>query len=104
MTATQLADHLTDDVRQVLAVLHVGQQGGILGLDRLPVHAMHVLEIEAIAEGAPRLIEDLRPFLRIVRRDLHVRRVDGVLQVGLARGDVRDVHLTALEEASLLAA
>ena len=76
MPYSQLADHLANNIIQVQTCFHVRKKGGVFLLDRLPILAMHILQIETIPESTPSLIEDLRPFLRIVYRDLHIRQIN----------------------------
>ena len=98
MTHSQLANHAADDVGEVQAVLDVGQQGGILVVHRLPVHAVHVLEVEAVAIVAPGLVENLVPLLVVVDRGNHVVEVHGLAQVGLAGRQGSDVEVVTLHE------
>ena len=85
VSAGQFGNHRANEVVQVEARLDVGQHHGILLLDGFPVHAVHVLHIEAVAVGTPSLVEDLRPFLLVVYRGYHVAQVYLVVQCYLAR-------------------
>ena len=98
MAHSQFANHAADDVGQIQAVLDIGQQGSIFVVHRLPVHAVHVLEVETVAVGAPGLVEDLVPLLVIIDCSNHVVKVHLVAQVGLAGGERCDIHFAAFQE------
>ena len=100
----KLSDHFTDDIVQVQAALHIGEQHFILRLHRRPVDAVHVFEVETVPEGAPRLIEDLGPFLMPVDVGIETLQVDAFLRGGsLAPGQVCDKGLATGSEQGLLA-
>jgi len=90
VTGVQLPDQLADDVRQVRAVVHVLEQRRILHLHRRPVHAVHVRGVEEVAHLPPRLVEHLPPLGPAVHRDLQVREIQEVLQLGPVGGRVDD--------------
>ena len=103
MAGGQLADHLADHVVQVEAALDVRQQDLVFLLHRRPVDAVHVLEVEAVAERAPGFVEDLGPLLPVVHVGDEVGEVDGLLDAGLAARDVGDADAAALGEQGLAA-
>ena len=76
VTAGDLADHSADHVIEVKTGLDIRQESCILLLDGLPVAAVHILKIVAVAEGSPDLIEDLWPLLSVVNGCVHVIKVD----------------------------
>ena len=76
MTAAQFGNHAADHVVQIQPCLDIRQQNRVLLLDGIPVASVHVFHIIAVAEGAPDLIKNLRPFLGIVHRRIHVRDID----------------------------
>src|SRR5690606_1766773 len=57
----QLADELGDDVVDVLAGDAVGEHLAVLLAEALPVHAVHVLDVEEVALDAVDVVEDLLP-------------------------------------------
>ena len=69
-----------------------------------PVHAVHVLQIEAVAVGAPGFVEDLRPFLGVIDLDLHVRKVDGIIQPDRPAGNVHHVEAAGTRDQGFAAA
>ena len=65
---------------------------------------MHILHIEAVAEGTPSLAENLRPLLSIIHRNAHVGQIHLLAQVGLALRNVCHEETLALLEQCLAAA
>ncbi len=65
----ELADHLVDDVHQLVAVGDVGHQRLVLGAHRVPVGAVQLGIVEAILHATPGVVEHLLPFLRLVDPD-----------------------------------
>ena len=59
VTDGDLGPHVVEQVVQVGAVLHVGQQRAVHGLHLRPVRAVHVLHVEVVALQAPAFVEDL---------------------------------------------
>ena len=78
VTAGDLADHSADHVIEVKTGLDIRQESCILLLDGLPVAAVHILKIVAVAEGSPDLIEDLWPLLSVVNGCVHIVKVNGL--------------------------
>src|SRR5262245_3040666 len=65
----QLADHLVDDVEQLLAVAHVSDQRLVFGARGVPILPVHLRVVEAVFHCAPGVVEHLRPFGRPVTSD-----------------------------------
>ena len=101
VAAGHLGDHLTDDVVHVQAGLGVRDKHFILGLDGLPVASVHVLQVVAVAEGAPDLVIELGPFLGVVHRGDETVQGHFVLQAHLGGGSGH-IHVTSFDEDSLL--
>ena len=78
VTAGDLADHSADHVIEVKTGLDIRQESRILLLDGLPVAAVHILKIVAVTEGAPDLVEDLRPLLGVIHCRVHIVKVNGL--------------------------
>ena len=78
VTAGDLADHSADHVIEVKTGLDIRQESRILLLDGLPVAAVHILKIVAVAERSPDLVEDLRPLLGVIHCRVHIVKVDGL--------------------------
>ena len=87
MSASQFRNHLANHIIEVKAALDVGQQHGILLLDSLPIHPVHILQIEAITVGTPSLIKNLSPLLRIIHRSHHVGEVNLLVGIETTRRD-----------------
>ena len=78
VTAGDLADHSADHVIEVKTGLDIRQESRILLLDGLPVAAVHILKIVAVAERSPDLVEDLRPLLGVIHCRVHIVKVNGL--------------------------
>ena len=104
MATIQLADHLADDVVQVQTSLGIRDEHLVFCLDRIPIHPVHIRQVETVAVSPPCFIENLRPFLRVIDRDLHVRQVHRIAQVCFSRRDIRHINIIALKEERFLAA
>ena len=78
VTAGDLADHSADHVIEVKTGLDIRQESCILLLDGLPVAAVHILKIVAVAERSPDLVEDLRPLLGVIHCRVHIVKVNGL--------------------------
>ena len=78
VTAGDLADHSAYHVIEVKTGLDIRQESCILLLDGLPVAAVHILKIVAVAERSPDLVEDLRPLLGVIHCRVHIVKVDGL--------------------------
>ena len=76
MPGGELGNHLTDYIIEVQARTHVRQQHGVFVFDGLPVASVHVFNVVAVAEGAPDLVEDLRPLLTVVNYGNHIAHWD----------------------------
>ena len=103
MTTVQFADHFTDDVVQIQTCLGIWDKHLIFCFDRIPIYPMHILYIETIAISPPCLIKNLRPFLRIIDRNLHIRQVHRITQVCLSRRNIRHIKSITFEEEHFLA-
>ena len=103
MAAGQLGNHFADYIVQVQAGAHIGQQHLVFCPHALPVAAVHVLQVIAVAESAPHLVEDLRPFLGVVDEGHHVG--SGYLFTGPHLGAQRSgLQLAGLHHQGLLVA
>ena len=69
MRGVELADHLVDDVHQLVAVGDIGHQRLVLGAHRVPVGAVQLGIVEAIFHATPGVVEHLVPFLRLFDPD-----------------------------------
>ena len=96
VATSEFANHSADNIGQIDAIFHIRQQHGIFVVYGFPVNAVHIFEIEAIAESAPCLVVDLRPFLSIIDVAHHIVEVHRVRQVGFALGEVGDIYFAAL--------
>ena len=103
MTASQFANHLAYHIGEVQAVLHIGQQHGILVVHGFPVHAVHVLQVETVAIGAPSLIEDLGPLLLVVHLCHHVVEIDGLAEFYLVFGRCHHIGVLSFDKQCLAA-
>ena len=65
----QLADHLVDDVHQLVAVGDESHQRLVLGAHGVPVGAVELGIVEAILHAAPGVVEHLVPFLGLFDPD-----------------------------------
>ena len=103
VAAVDLADHLADQVGEVVARLRVGDEGGVLVVHRRPVDAVHGRREEEVAHLAPALVEDLVP-LRVAV-DGHLEALEGelVLHLDLAGRQVDDGEVLAGGDQHLLA-
>ena len=99
----QFGDQFANHIVQVDACLDVGQQLRVFRLEGFPVFPMHILQVEAVAEGAPSLVVDLCPLLLVVDGYLHVREVNRLAQVGLPLGNIGHIQVVALHEDRLFA-
>ena len=97
MAASQFPDHFPDDVVEIQAGLGVRHQDGIFVFDGVPVHPVHVFQIETVAVGPPGFIKDLRPFLFIVHKGYHVVGWHGIVQRGLSGGHRHHIEPVAQE-------
>ncbi len=91
MSDLHLADHLDQQLVQVLAALHELEQRLVAGAHRAPIQAVHFRIVEELLFHAPGFIEDLMPLL--ARIDQHpktaeIERLGIELLVG-----IRDLHL-----------
>ena len=102
MAAGQLAYHAAYHIGEVDAVFHPRQQCGILVVYHVPVHTMHVLQVEAVAVVAPSLVVDVFPLLRVVDCGRQVVEVHGIGKVDFALWQLGDIYIVAFEEAGLL--
>ena len=90
----ELGHHLAQHVVEVGAVGDVGQERPVALADRLPVVAVHVLDVEEVAVAAPGLVEELRATPRPgTRSTIEALRGDGLLLLGLGL-DVVEVVLS----------
>src|SRR6202034_3323732 len=89
----QLGDHLADHVVDVRTMAGVGEQRLVLPAQRLPVVAGHALDVEEVAVPAPRLAEDLRPFLGGNAVHHQAAGVDGLFRVPAGGGGVVEIEL-----------
>ena len=80
----KLTYHLSDDVVQIQTGLGIRYQDCIAVTDGFPVVAMHVLQVEAVAESTPCLVEDLCPLLLVVHIGIQVAQIYGIVQLHLA--------------------
>jgi hypothetical protein len=92
----QLGDHLGDEVVQVRAVGHVGQERPVLLAQRLPVVAVHVLHVEEVAVATPDLVEDLGPLVGGNAVHVHAPGGDGLLRAPAASAGVVEDEVLAL--------
>jgi hypothetical protein len=97
----ELADHLGDDVVEVGAVRDVGEQRSVPGAQLLPVVAVHVLDVEVVAEEAPRLGEQLLPLGLRVEIHHQARRRHGLRVTGFG-GAVQFERAALLHEELLV--
>ena len=104
MAAGKFADESAYHIAQVLAALHVGQQGGIFVVHLVPVHSVHILEVETVAIGTPRLIVDLLPLLGIVDVHCEIVEIHKLFGRSLVGREIHHVELaTRCEECRLFA-
>ena len=72
MTDIKFANHLADEIVDIVTVAAIRDQDGIFLVNRRPVVAMHVWCIEEVTHLAPCLSVDLSPFLMQIDPFLHV--------------------------------
>ena len=86
----EFADHLAQDVSEIVAAGDIGKQNFVLLPHRFPIHAVHAGLEEVIALLPPDLVEDLPPLggridlQRAARRDSARRRRSSAPASGLA--------------------
>ena len=97
----QFADHLADEVGQVVAVLDVGEHHRIFVVDGVPVYAVHVLHVEVVAGHAPAFVEDLFPFGRVVDEHVHFGSGHGILELAGA-AEAGDIEFAAFADQAFL--
>jgi hypothetical protein len=68
----------------------MGDQRLVAGPHGLPVHAVHVRDVEEIPHLPPALVEDLPPFGPLVEVGLHAGQVQRVLHLESYFGQVDD--------------
>ena len=95
----EFGDELTDDVGDILTRDGIVDHGEVVREHRVPVHAVHVLDIEEVALATPGVGDQLSPFLAQVhgRAEGEVERLGRLagLRVydGKAAGSLRDQFL-----------
>ena len=102
MTAGQFANQTTDHISEIEAVFNVRQQCGIAVVHCFPVHTVHIFEIEAVAIGAPSLVEYLSPFFAVVDFAIHVAHIHRFAKVGLAARSVDNIEVSTLHHERFL--
>ena len=86
----QLRDHLADDVIQVAAMRHPGQQGFVAFAEGLPVGAAHFRIPVEIAFDPPRFVQQFLPLVPGIGPDLHLAGVELAIAHILARRWLHD--------------
>ena len=81
----KLADHLAQDVGEVVAIGGVRHERLILLANRLPVHAVHAGFKEIVALLPPDFVEDLLPFGRRIDLCAHATEIQRALAGFLRR-------------------
>src|SRR5438105_2482622 len=74
MAVVQLTDQLANEVGEIVAMIHKGDERGVLVPHRFPVDSVHVRRIEEVAHVAPGFVIDLGPFR--VAIELHVESTE----------------------------
>ena len=62
MRSIQFANHLVNDVQQLLSIADVFYQRFVLRFRGIPIHSVHGRIVEAILHRAPRVTKHLGPF------------------------------------------
>ena len=70
VAGTQLPEHLADHVLELVLVLGVDRHVAVLGPHLLPVDAVHLRVVEALAQAQPGLVEEVGELLAEVDLDL----------------------------------
>ena len=71
MRSIQFANHLVDDVQQLLSIADVFYQRFVLRFRGIPIHSVHGRIVEAILHGAPGVAKHLGPFGGTINFDAH---------------------------------
>jgi len=105
---TEFADHLSDQIVEVLARTQQRQQLAVAVVDGLPVLAVHHRREEQVSLQAPRVVEHLGPFGHRIDQHAHVVEIElllglvilGGVDLGIQNGIVLfvlDQHPLAVE-------
>jgi len=99
VAGAKLADHFADEVGEVGAVLHKGDQRCIFLPDGGPVHPVHIGSVEKVTHLPPAFGEDLLPFRLAIKINLHAVEVELVLDFDFGGRQIDDgVGGTLLDE------